>query len=52
MDVGGPYNSFDEMYISFDKEPGTHPNIKISKIKYKNTILLLLSYHKNIIIFE
>lgn len=51
MDTGGPYNSFDEMYIRFNKEPGTRPNIKISKIKYKNTILLLLSYNKNIIIF-
>ena len=51
MDTGGPYNSFDEMYIRFNKEPGTRSNIKISKIKYKNTILLLLSYNKNIILF-
>ena len=51
MDVGGPYNSFDEMYKNFNKEPGTRSNVKISKIKYKKTILLLLSYHKNIITF-
>jgi hypothetical protein len=51
MDVGGPYNSFDEMYKNFNKEVGTHKNVKISKIKYKKAILLLLSYHKNIIIF-
>ena len=51
MDTGGPYNSFDEMYNGFNKEHGTNPKIKISKIKYKNTILLLLSYNKNIITF-
>lgn len=51
MDTGGPYNSFDEMYKKYNKEPGTRPNIKISKIKYKKTILLLLSFYKNIILF-
>jgi hypothetical protein len=50
MDTGGPYNSFDEMYDRFNKESGTR-DIKIGKTKYKNTILLLLSYNKNIIIF-
>lgn len=33
MDTGGPYNSFDEMYIKFNKEVETNPKIKISKIK-------------------
>ena len=51
MDTVGPYNSFDEMYNGFNKEHGTNPKLKISKIKYKNTILLLLSYNKNIITF-
>lgn len=51
MDTGGSYDSFDEMYVRFNKDPGTYPDIKISKIKYKNTILLLLSYNKNIITF-
>lgn len=43
MDIGGPYRSFDEMYNDV--------GIKITKEKYKETILLLLSYSKNIIIF-
>jgi len=51
MDTSGPYNSFNEMYIKYNKEIGTRSNIKISKLKYKNTILLLLSYYKNIIQF-
>ena len=51
MDTGGLYKSFNEMYKNFNKEPGTRSNVKISKIKYKNTILLLLGYYKNIIIF-
>lgn len=52
MDTGGPYNDFNEMYMDFNKAVGTRAHIKISKIKYKKTILLLLSYYKNIIIFE
>ena len=36
---------------NFNKEAGTRRNIKITKIKYKETILLLLSYYKNLIIF-
>ena len=39
------------MYIRFNKELVTRPNIRISKIRYKNSILLLLSYNKNIILF-
>ena len=51
MDTGCPYYNFDEMYKKYNKEPGTYSKIKISKTKYKNTILLLLSYQKNIIVF-
>ena len=51
MDTGGPYNSFNEMYMKYNEEPGTSSNIKISKMKYKNTIILLLCYYKNIIDF-
>ena len=50
MDVGGPYNTFDEMYLNYNKEVGTK-KIKITKSEYQNTILLLLSYDKNIITF-
>ena len=52
MDTGCPYYNFDEMYKKYNKEPGTYSKIKISKTKYKNTILLLLSYQKNIIVFK
>ena len=45
MDVGGPYNSFNKMYLRYNKESGTRHNVKITKLKYKNTILLLLSYN-------
>lgn len=51
VDVGGPYNSFDDMYKNFNKEVGCDEKVKISKIKYQQTILLLLSYYKNIITF-
>ena len=45
------YKNCNEMYIRFNKELVTRPNIRISKIRYKNSILLLLSYNKNIILF-
>ena len=51
MDVGGPYTSFDDMYNHYNKEPGTSSTIHISKKQYTNTILLLLSYYKNSIVF-
>jgi len=52
IDTGGPYNTFDEMYKDFNKAVGTRPNITISKIKYKRTIVLLLAYKRNDICFE
>jgi hypothetical protein len=52
MDVGGPYDSFDDMFRGFNAEQGTRSKIKIKPAEYKNVILLLLSYNKNIITFE
>jgi len=51
MDTGGVYKTFDEMYSNYNKEVGTCPNINIDEQEYKNTILLLLSFYKNIIEF-
>lgn len=45
IDTGNNYSSFDEMYKHSRKD------VKLSKSKYKNTVLLLLSYQKNIITF-
>jgi len=45
------YKTFNSLHNGFNKAVGTRKNIKISKEKLKNAILLLLAYDKNIIKF-
>jgi len=50
MDVGN-YKDFEDMYKNFNREVGTKRDITIGKNKYKQVILLLLAYQKNLIEF-
>ena len=52
MDTGAPYVDFHSMYLDYSHAHATNHRIKISKKKYIHTILLLISYYKNILIFS